>query len=139
MYLSSHMVSELHSKLLAWYEVNRRDFPWRQTGEPYRIFIAEILLQRTRAELVEDVYRTFVKKYPNVAALSQATETQLIEEIRTLGLAKRGTYLKRAADYVNENLGGHIPDDLASLERIPGVGRYGASAILCFGFGRRIQ
>lgn len=137
MYLLPDKLSEFQSKLLEWYKVNKRDFPWRKNSDPYRILVAEILLQRTRAELVEDVYRKFMEKYPDVFALHKAKVTQLTKEIRTLGLAKRATYLKRAANYIVEKQGGCIPDDQTSLEKIPGIGKYAASAILCFSFGRR--
>ena len=126
--------SKIHSKLLNWFMLERRDFPWREFSDPYRIMIAEFMLHRTRAEQVVPVYETFLKKYPIVDVLANADELEIKKVTEHLGLHWRSGHFIRAAKYVIKNFDGEFPDKRKDLLKIPGVGDYVAGAILtvCF-------
>jgi len=118
--------------LLEWGDENLREFPWRVTDDPYRVFIAEVMLQRTLATKVVPVYREFVDRYPDFGALFRANEGDLADLIRPLGLQNR-----KARAFVNiaEDLcGSGVPASEDELLTLPFVGRYAANATLCFSF-----
>jgi len=121
--------------LLSWARNNTRDFPWRKIGDPYKIVIAEIMLQRTKAEQVAPVYERFVEKYPNPEALSKASVAELRGEILSLGLEKRAQGLKKLAEQLVEQHGSKIPSNRRELMKLHWVGNYIANAILCHAFG----
>jgi len=122
--------------LLEWHQENRRSFPWRDESDPYKVLVAEFFLQRTPAERVAKVYSEFIKEYPNPEALTRADLGELKEKYRSLGLKKRMIWLMEAMKVVCELYGGRIPDSKENLKRLPGVGEYTSSAVLCFAFGR---
>lgn len=121
--------------LLAWSRSNLRDFPWRKTKDPYRILIAEIMLQRTKAEQVVPVYGRFVEKYPDASSVARASPSELLEEIRSLGLEKRALGLKKLAEQLVEKHEGKIPCSKDELLKLHWVGNYIANAVLCHAFG----
>lgn len=121
--------------LLTWATNNTRDFPWRKTKDPYRILVAEIMLQRTKAEQVVPVYEQFVRKYPTIRSLSKASVAELRTEILSLGLEKRARGLKKLAVQLLEEHGGEIPRNREELIKLHWVGNYIANAILCHAFG----
>lgn len=122
-------------RLIHWHKRNQRDFPWRRTQNPYQILIAEILLQRTKAEQVEPVFKKFIKKFPNARTLAEADVNEIEDCIASLGLRKRGGMLKQLAKELGERHGGKIPRDAAALLELKGVGHYAANAVLCFAYG----
>ena len=124
----------MYRKILSWFIENRRDFPWRQYSDPYRIMIAEFMLHRTRADQVVPVYESFLKKYPIVETLAYAREEEIKTVTEHLGLHWRSNHFIKAARYVLENFNGEFPDNRQGLLKIPGVGDYVAGAILtvCF-------
>lgn len=123
------------SILLEWFASNRRDFPWRRTKDPYKILIAEVMLQRTKADQVVPTYESFLKRYPDPHTLSEASVAELKAEIFSLGLEKRAEGLKKLAEQLIEEHGGKIPSTKDSLVKLHGVGNYIANAILCHSFG----
>lgn len=137
------MVMPIHSKstfvqeLLRWYRSNKRSFPWRYVDNPYRVWLAEALLQRTRAELVEREYCKILEKYPDVFSLAKAPLAEIKQIIWPLGLTHRVHYLKKAARHVAEKLDGRFPENIDQLRDIPGAGDYVANAILLFAFNKR--
>lgn len=112
------------------------ELPWRKYRTPYRIFLAEMLLVRTRADVVADHFERIASRYPTIEALALADETELREVLRPLGLSKRVPYLIKAARYICENHGGEIPADVENLLKVPGIGAYTAAAILTFAYGQ---
>lgn len=136
---------EINSKglvaaMVDWYNQNgRKNLPWRKTRNPYRVLIAELMLQKTHAvQQVLPVYRSFVDKYPDVKSLSKASVIDLKETIKSLGLQNvRSKRLKELALFVNEQFGGEIPKEYEDLRGLPGVGDYIANAVLCIAFGER--
>jgi A/G-specific adenine glycosylase len=121
--------------LLRWGEGHRRSFPWRETDDPFRILIAEVLLQRSRGKTVAVVYERLFARWPTSEALSRARIDSIGAVIRPLGLVRRATTLKALASEVVSR--GGVPDSMPDLLELPGVGRYAASATLAVGFGKR--
>lgn len=121
-------------RLLEWAKDNLRKYPWRVTKDPYKIMIAEIMLQRTRAEQVVPVYERFLQKYPDVASLSKAPVSEIRLAILSLGLEKRAEGIKQLADQIMEQYHGRIPRTREELLQLHWVGGYIANAILCYAF-----
>ena len=115
--------------LLAWGKKNSRSFPWRKTSDPYRILVAEIMLQRTRAEQVIPVFREFISSYPSPHALVDAPLSDIRDSIRSLGLEKRGFALKRLAEQLVEDHDGRVPSDRVALIKLHGIGNYIANDV----------
>lgn len=112
--------------------------PWRRNPSPYRIFLAEFLLVRTRWDMVARLYEAVVDRFPDLHTLAQASEEEIAEVLAPLGLRKRISYLRKAALYLLEHHGGRIPETLEELKRVPGLGEYTAGAIAALAFGREI-
>lgn len=112
----------------------KRDFLWRRNNIPYNILIAEFMLQRTKAEQVEPVYRRFLKQFPDVFTLSKASLISVSKFTKSLGIHWRANHIVGAAKYIVENHNGEIPKSREELLKIPGVGDYIAGAIqaVCF-------
>lgn len=129
----------ISKKLVKWYNENHRDYPWRNTNDPYSILIAEKLLQQTSVnENVIKVYNHILSKYPNTRSLSCAEPDDLIPIVAPLGLNYRAYELVKLARVIVERYGGEIPDNLARLIELPGIGEYIARAILCFSYGHDV-
>ncbi|WP_246259582.1 A/G-specific adenine glycosylase [Oxynema aestuarii] len=125
-------------QLLKWGQTHRRDFPWRRSRDPYGIFVAECLLQKTEANHALPVYRAFMARYPTLAALGDASLEELSALLEPLGLRFRAPRLLDAARSIleNEAHGGQLPDCETELLKLPGVGRYTARSILSQAFDR---
>lgn len=120
-------------KLLQWWEDNRRDFPWRQTRDPYRILVAEILLHRTKADQVAPIYTAFVRRFPNLKSLATASEDEVEKMLYPLGLRWRVRLLISMVREIADSHAGIVPIDRHELESLPGVSHYIASAVRSFG------
>jgi A/G-specific adenine glycosylase len=120
------------SPLLAWYEENRRDLPWRGTSEPYPILVSEVMAQQTQVDRVVPRWHRWLERWPTIEALAHASPADVIREWQGLGYNRRALNLHRAAQHVAAH---GWPDDLTEL---PGVGRYTADAVACFAFGRDV-
>jgi len=121
--------------LLDWYRQNRRDLPWRESTDPYRVLVSEIMLQQTRAETVKPYFHRFLATLPTVEALANADEPTLLKLWEGLGYYSRVRNLQKAARAVMEHHGGMIPADFDALLKLPGVGRYTAGAVASIAFG----
>lgn len=122
-------VAWFRQQLSAWAAVSLRDFPWRRDRTPYRIFVAECLLQKTDAATVAPVYATFLQRYPNLSALLAAPLADLQTLLQPLGLAFRAERLQQAARLLEERYDGQIPARETDLLQLPGIGPYTARAI----------
>ena len=116
------------SQLLAWFEEHGRDFPWRQTDDPYRILICEVLLRRSRSSTVSKIVEGFFERWPTPAALAAAETVDVMDVIRPLGLTKRAQQLIDLGRVLDE--ASSFPDSIDALMELPGVGRYAAAATL---------
>ncbi len=130
------MISNFTDKLIEWYRDNARDLPWRGTVSAYAIWVSEIMLQQTRVETVIPYYQRWMDSYPTVAELAKASERDILNHWEGLGYYSRARNLHKAARIVMEDYGGELPDDPASLQNLPGIGRYTAAAIASLAFGR---
>jgi A/G-specific adenine glycosylase len=115
-----------------------RSFPWREENDPFHILIAEMMLIRTRADLVVPVYLQFIRQWPRPDDLVCAADEQIAQTLVPLGLPQRIPFFKQAAKHIIENHAGVVPSKRKDLEKIPGVGRYVAEAVLAFAFNQPI-
>ena len=127
-------------RLLKWYATNKRHFSWRKRHlTPYEVLVLEILLQRTMAERVNEIFPEFIRRYPNPRALHKASERELLSLLKTLGLQKRRIKLLKAlAKEMIDEYGKNFPTEIEEIVKLSGVGRYGASAVLCFSYGKPV-
>lgn len=123
--------------LVQWYEADHRDLPWRQTTDPYAIWLSEIMLQQTQVRTVLDYYHRFLQRYPSVQALAAAPLDDVLKLWEGLGYYARGRNLHKAAQIIVEQHGGQFPQTLEEAEALPGIGRSTAGAILTFGYGQK--
>lgn len=130
--------SELAKRLVIWFQENARDYPWRHTNDPYKILVAELMLQRTAARQVEPIYRRFIDKFPSPFVLASATLKELTDELKPLGLAYRASRFLNIGKMLTEKFNGAVPCEENQLLKLPGVGKYVARAILCFAFGQDV-
>jgi A/G-specific adenine glycosylase len=128
----------LSAQLLAWYDANRRDLPWRRTADPYCIWVSEIMLQQTRVVAVTERYTVFLERFPTVADLARALEAEVLTLWSGLGYYRRARMLHQAAQFVVENLRGEMPVESEALRKLPGIGAYTAAAIASIAHGERI-
>lgn len=134
----SRKKAHLRRSLLAWFRRNARDLPWRGTGDPYRVWLAEILLQQTRVKAALPYYERFIKAFPTVSDLAAADEDRLMKLWEGLGYYSRARNLHKAAKIVVDECGGRFPRRAQDWQRLPGVGRYTAGAIASIVFGERV-
>ena len=135
---------EFRAHLLAWYDANARDLPWRQRpGEkrdrdPYRIWVSEIMLQQTRVAAVIAHYREFLRRFPTVEKLASAREASVLAAWSGLGYYRRARMLHAAAKVVVGKLAGKFPTTSDKWRELPGIGRYTAAAIASIAFGEAV-
>ena len=122
----------MDERLLAWFEANGRDLPWRRTRDPYAILVSEVMLQQTQVERVIPRYLAWLERWPTVEALAAATPGDVIREWQGLGYNRRAVNLHRAARQI---AAAGWPADLTEL---PGVGRYTADAVAAFALGEPV-
>lgn len=126
----------IRRRLLEWGERNRRRFPWRETRDPWKVLLAEVLLHRTRADQVIPVYQAMVTRYPDPDALARASLHELQELMGSLGLYWRVPLLLEMARQIAHLHGGRVPENLESLRALPGVSDYIAGAVRILAFDR---
>jgi A/G-specific adenine glycosylase len=122
-------------ELLAWGRRNRRSFPWRAERDPFKVLVAEVLLQRSRGSSVAPVYTRLFERWPSATELGRARVDSIRSVIRPLGLIRRAETLKTIARAVAER--GSVPRSVEGLLKLPGVGQYAASATAAVAFGKR--
>ncbi len=120
--------------LCLWYEKNKKDYPWRENRDAYRIWISEVMLQQTRTAAVLPYYERFLAAFPTVAALAEAEDDRLMKLWEGLGYYSRARNLKKGAMQVMERFGGHLPHKKSELRTIAGIGDYTAGAIASMAF-----
>ncbi|MFZ2499306.1 DNA glycosylase [Methanosarcina sp.] len=127
-------IKVIRAELLIWGGQNFRKFPWRETSDPYKIIIAEVMLHRTKADQVKDVYEKFILKYPDFESIVKAGREAVKTDLKSLGLFWRADLLYDMAFEIVEKYGGKLPLEKKKLMAMPGVGNYIAAAVLCFGY-----
>ncbi len=127
----------LPDALLPWYRAHKRELPWRQTWDPYHIWVSEIMLQQTRVEAVKGYYTRFLAQLPTVASLANADDGLLLKLWEGLGYYSRVRNLKKAAQVIMEQHQGLFPREYGAVRALPGIGEYTAGAICSIAFGQK--
>ena len=131
-----HRYRDITAALMAWYGVHRRELPWRNTKDPYRIWVAEIMLQQTRVATAIRYYERFLARFPTLSALASAELDEVMAIWQGLGYYSRARNLHATARIVQREHNGVIPATHAELLRLPGIGEYTAGALLSMAFGQ---
>lgn len=122
--------------MLEWYAGNKRNLPWRKTKDPYKIWLSEILLQQTRVAQGTPYYLRFIKKYPTVKKLAQASESEVLRLWQGLGYYSRARNLHKCANIISSKYQGRFPENFDELKTLPGIGDYTAAAIASLAFNK---
>lgn len=125
---------EISRRLLRWFRPDLRNMPWRG-GEPYAVWISEIMLQQTRVEAVKPYFLRFMRRFPTIASLAQAPLADVLKQWEGLGYYARARNLHKAAKAVCTDFGGKLPQTVKELRTLGGIGRYTAGAIASIAFG----
>ena len=120
--------------LLSWYRREKRDLPWRENRDPYRIWISEIMLQQTRVEAVKPYFFRFFEHFPRISDLAAAPEEELLKCWEGLGYYSRARNIKKAAEILTEKYNGGFPESYGEILALPGIGSYTAGAIASIAF-----
>jgi A/G-specific adenine glycosylase len=132
--ISPQTLVAFQTRLLGWFRRHRRDLPWRTSCDPYRIWLAEVMLQQTRIAAVLPYYDRFLSRFPSVESLARACEEQVLGLWSGLGYYSRARNLHRAAKAIVAQHNGQFPRDLEAALQLPGIGRYTAAAVLSIAY-----
>jgi A/G-specific adenine glycosylase len=127
-------IASVRARLLTWFEANSRDLPWRNTRDPYRVLVSEVMLQQTQVDRVIPYYFRFLNRFPTVQALAEAPTADVITAWAGLGYNRRAVNLQRTARAVVEEHNGVFPLAREALQKLPGIGPYTAGALAAFAF-----
>ena len=131
-------LATFRKQLLGWFRQFQRELPWRQTRDPYRIWLSEIMLQQTRVAAVIPYYERFLERFPDVQALANAPEEEVLRLWSGLGYYRRARNLHKAAQQIMAKHGGQFPMTAGDVLALPGIGNYTAAAILSIAFGNKL-
>lgn len=138
MKLTNRQITIFQRKIFSWWVDHRRDLPWRETKDPYRILVSEVMLQQTQVRRVIPKYAEFIEAFPTVKVLSHASPGNVLRVWKGMGYNRRALYLQQIAEAVVRDYGGEFPQDEAQLTKLPGLGRYTARALLVFAFEKDV-
>ena len=136
--LNGRELAAFRKQLLGWFRQFQRDLPWRRTKDPYRIWLSEIMLQQTRVAAAIPYYKKFLQRFPNVHALTNAEQEEVLRMWSGLGYYSRARNLQKAAQQIMTNHGGQFPARLEDALALPGIGNYTAAAILSIAYGKQL-
>ena len=135
-HLTGRARANFQRRLIAWFRKHRRELPWRASRDPYRIWVAEIMLQQTRIAAVLPYYDRFLKHFPDVESLANAPQEKVLQLWAGLGYYSRARNLHRAAKEIVERHGGKFPRSMDEALELPGIGEYTAAAVLSIAYGQ---
>ena len=129
-------LDRVRGELTSWYETDHREYPWRQTDDPYEILVSEVMSQQTQLDRVVESWAAFVEEWPTAAALADADRADVVGfwTEHSLGYNNRAKYLHEAAEQIVSEFGGEFPDTPEELQSLMGVGPYTANAVASFAF-----
>ena len=136
--LSPDRIASLRRDLLSWYDHHRRDLPWRDQPDPYRVWVSEVMLQQTQVTTVVPYYERFLQRFPALAALAAASLDDVLKAWEGLGYYARARNLHAAARLLVADYEGQLPDSYTELRQLPGFGDYTAGALASIAFGERV-
>jgi A/G-specific adenine glycosylase len=128
----------LRNAILRWYDAEGRSIPFRGIRDPYPILVSEAMAQQTQVARAAEAWSRFISAFPDVASLAAASPADVLRAWRGLGYNRRAVNLQRAARVILDTRGGRVPDDLAALVALPGVGPYTARAVLALAYGQAV-
>ncbi len=126
--------NKFRKTILGFYSKNRRDFPWRETTNPYDILVSELMLQQTQVSRVGNKYPNFMKRFPTLQTLAEAPQAEVLKEWQGLGYNRRALNLKRSCEAIVTAYKGRFPKTMSELISLPGIGQSTAGAILNFAY-----
>ncbi len=129
MSVDSGVAASFQQKLLAWFQREKRDLPWRRATDPFHIFAAEIMLQQTQSATAVPYYERFLKRFPDIQTLAESPLDEVYQQWQGLGYYSRARRLHDAAKIMMDRFDGQVPDTAEELMSLPGVGRYTAGAV----------
>ncbi|MFL2100860.1 A/G-specific adenine glycosylase [Desemzia sp. FAM 23991] len=132
---SEERIERFRATLLSWYDIEKRDLPWRKNNDPYRIWVSEIMLQQTRVDTVIPYYLNFMRTFPSIEALANAEEDTLLKAWEGLGYYSRVRNMQKAAIQIMEDYDGKMPNDPKEIIKLKGIGPYTTGAISSMAFG----
>ena len=135
--VAPHAATAFRRRLHAWFRKHSRDLPWRQTRDPYRILVSELMLQQTQVSRVLEFYRRFLDRFPDLHTLADARPNRVMEAWEGLGYYARARNLHALAKHVTTEQDGVIPSEPLALRELPGVGAYTAGAVASFAYEKR--
>lgn len=138
MTLDAQAVTAFQTKILAWYRENQRDLPWRKTSNPYAILISEVMSQQTQISRVVPKYLSWMKTFPTIESLANASTATVLKQWSGLGYNRRALNVQKAAKEVAKTYHSKWPKEVSELEKLPGIGKYTASALACFAFNAQV-
>ena len=130
--------TEIGPRLLAWWDEGHASYPWRETNDPYAIWVSEVMLQQTQIATVIPYYERWMARYPDVRALAQASLAEVLKSWEGLGYYSRARNLHAAAARIVTDYDGRLPEEVEQLVKLPGIGRYTAGAISSIAFDRTV-
>ena len=133
--MKNENIKSMPEPLIEWYRKNRRELPWRNIDNPYRIWVSEIMLQQTRVEAVKPFYARFLEALPTVSDLATVEEDKLLKLWEGLGYYNRVRNMQKAAQQIMVDYAGEFPRDYDEIRKLTGIGNYTAGAISSFAFG----
>lgn len=137
-HLSNVEIKKIQQHLLSWFALNKRDFPWRHTRDPYNILISEVMSQQTQILRVVPKYENWLRVFPTLTDLAQAQTREVLLHWSGLGYNRRALHLQNCAQTIVRDFGGQFPEDEKTLLSLPGIGKYTARAILSFAFDKQV-
>ena len=132
--LTRRALETFQTRMLAWFRANQRDLPWRRSRDPYRIWVAEVMLQQTRIAAVMPYYQRFLRQFSTVNSLAHAPESGVLKLWSGLGYYSRARNLHRAAKLIVTQHSGKFPRELSAALELPGIGTYTAAAVLSIAY-----
>jgi A/G-specific adenine glycosylase len=139
MFLDNKKIHHFQQTVLDRYTHHKRDLPWRETTDPYRIRVSEIMLQQTQVDRVIPKYLHFLQLFPTVISLAQADKSTLLGARSGLGYNSRALNLQKAAQVIVQEYQGMVPHTVDQLKKLPGIGPYTAGAICAFAFNQEVS
>lgn len=134
--LTKKNILAFQNHIYQFYQTHRREFPWRNTTDPYQILVSEYMLQQTQTQRVIEKYEQFIHRFPDFASLADAPLPKVLQYWSGLGYNRRAMYLKRCAEQVHKRYADMLPPSVEALQKIPGIGPYTAAAIIAFAFNQ---
>lgn len=132
MNLNSEEIQDFKSRVWDFYKINSRNMPWRLDTHIYNVWISEIMLQQTQVNRVVPKFESFIRRFPNVKTIAEASLNEVLDEWIGLGYNRRAKFIKMAADYVAKNYNYEFPESFEELLKLPGIGKNTAAAILVY-------